>query len=202
MVKIRRRSRGRGAALVAGLLSLGACGLLDPDDVTRRTYEVAPHRAVCTGLWYWLCLRVRPPGTSEWSLMYETPRGFEFEWGVTKRIVVEERTIENPPADGSSIERTLVRVEVRTIDPADSLFTLIVPGEATTSPAPGLHTLDFAQESFRCAGGPDCDGLAAALAGPDAVEVTLVLGAAAADPFQVVAWRPCGSPWPTCGGGG
>lgn len=195
--------RGAGAAALASVCALGACDLTDPgeDEAVRRTYEVAPHKVVCTGEGFRFCLQVRTPGTTEWGFAYDVPQGFEFEWGVTQRIVVDERNLENPPEDGSSVERTLVRVEARTSDPADSLFTLLVPGPTATSPTPGLHALDFGSESFLCDAGPDCDGLAAALDGTDAVEVTLVLGAESTDPFRVVDWRACGSPWPSCGGG-
>ncbi len=188
---------------MAGLLSLGACGLLDPDDdVPRRTYEVAPHMEVCSGLSYWFCLRVREPGETDWELMYEHPIGFSFEWGVTTRIVVEERALDPPPLDASAVRRTLVRVESRDTVPADSIFTLRLPGDAISAPQAGVFFVPFGTLSFRCDGGPDCDGLATALAGDDAVEVTFVLGATAADPWRAVDWRACGSVWPECAGGG
>lgn len=192
-----RRWRSTGMATLIGAFALTACDLTDPDD-TRRTLEVAPHQVVCSGLGYGLCLQVREPGSTTWESTFDYPEGFSFEWGVATRIVVEERELDPPPFDGSAIRLTLVRVVDRRTDPADSLFSLRLPGATTISPEAGRF--QFASAAFRCDTGPDCDGLATALGGDDAVEVTLVLGASATDPFRVVDWRACGAAWPACPG--
>lgn len=191
----------RSLAALTLTLALGACDVTEPD-VARRTYEVAPHMEVCSGLSYGFCLRVREPGASAWQLMYERPVGFVFEWGVTTRIVVDERALDPAPLDASAVRRTLVRVESRDTVPADSIFTLLIPGSTTSSTTAGLHQVQFGEVRFRCDGEPDCADLDTALAGDDAVEVTFALGPTPADPFRVVDWRTCGEPWPGCGGGG
>ncbi|NNK64327.1 MAG: DUF4377 domain-containing protein [Gemmatimonadetes bacterium] len=189
-------SRRTASVLIAGALTAGACGVFGPDDV--RTVEVAAHKAVCVGISFRFCLQMRDVGTEEWMFAYDTPEGFEFEWGVRQRIVIEEETIANPAADGSSIRRSLVRVEDRRTVPADSIFTLVVPGGTTSEPAAGTHRFHFAPEAFVCSGRGDCRDLATALAGNDAVEVTLVLGETANAPFRLVDWRACGRLWPEC----
>lgn len=183
--------------VVFAAAAVAACGLTDPDR-PRRTLDVAAHKAVCAGPFHRFCLRVREPGATEWTFLYDTPRGFDFEWGVATRIVVEEREIRDPPPDGSSTERTVVRVVSRETLPPGSRFTLLVPGGTTGEEGEGVHRFDFGAEAMRCVDGPDCDGLARVLRGNDAVDVTLELGAEPDDPFRVVDWRSCGQPWPIC----
>jgi hypothetical protein len=181
-------------------VAVGACGLTGPD-TTRRTLEVAPHKAVCVGLSYRFCLLVREPGRSAWEFLYETPRGLAFEWGVTTRIVIEERELDDPPQDASSIVRTLVRTEARSRVPADSIFSLLIPGMTTAPTGPGSHRFTFGAETLHCDTTQpdlDCDGLAEALVGPAAVDLRLALGGTSPHAFRVVAWRACGAPWPDC----
>jgi hypothetical protein len=181
---------------IAAALGLTACGTTDPDSV--RTVEVAAHKAVCTGPFFRFCLQVRDVNSEEWTFIYDTPQGFSFEWGVRQTIVIEEEPIAEPPPDGSSIRRTLVRVESRQSLAEDRSFELIVPGGATSESEPGLHQFHFGSEQFRCEGRSDCEALTAALAGNDAVELVLELGAQPGDPFAVSDWRACGQFWPDC----
>jgi hypothetical protein len=199
---MKRRTSARrlaGAALpltLAATLAATACGTTDPDDV--RTVDVAAHKAVCAGPFFRFCLQIRDVGSDEWTFAYDTPIGFEFEWGVRQRIVIEEEPIENPPPDGSSIRRTLVRIQDRRSLAADSVFTLVVPGGATSESETGVHQFHFGSEAFACTGRADCDQLATALGGNDAVEVTLALAGSAEAPFRLVDWRACGRVWPDC----
>ena len=181
----------------AAAWAVAGCGLTEPAP-TRRTLDVSAHKEVCTALYFLFCLQVREPGATDWEFMYGHPRGFSFEWGVATRIEVEERRIENPPLDGSDTERTLVRVVAREVLPADSVFTLVVPGGTTHSSEQGLHEFEFGAELILCILGPDCAGLHQSLQGSDATEVTLVLGPTPDAPFRVVAWRGCGLLWPGC----
>ena len=190
------RSAIAAPLLVAAALAVAACGGTDPDDV--RTVEVAAHKAICAGPFFRFCLQIQDVGSDVWTFAYDTPEGFAFEWGVRQRIVIEEEPIENPPPDGSSIRRTLVRVEERRTLPEDRSFSLVVPGGSTSESEPGVHQFHFGSEAFVCAGRGDCEALATALAGNDAVEVTLSLGAQVDDPFELTAWRDCGRAWPDC----
>ena len=182
-------------AIVAALGSAG-CGITDSS--STRTVEVAAHKAICAGPFFRFCLQIRDVGTQEWTFAYVTPQGFDFEWGVRQRIVIEETTIDNPPPDGSSIRRTLVRVDSRETLPVDRSFTLVVPGGSTSESAPGLHQFHFGSEQFACGGALDCGALTQALAGNDAVELSLTLTTMPNGPFELAAWRACGRMWPDC----
>lgn len=56
------------------------------------------------------CLRVKEDKSPRWSLWYTPINGFEYERGHNYVIEVSSKEVENPPADGSSIEYTLVRI--------------------------------------------------------------------------------------------
>lgn len=49
-------------------------------------------------------------GTNDWQYHYSEISGFEYEWGYIYDLKIHKRTIENPPADASSIEYILEEV--------------------------------------------------------------------------------------------
>ena len=49
-------------------------------------------------------------GTGDWSYLYDGIEGFNYELGYVYELKARKLTIENPPADGSSIKYILVNV--------------------------------------------------------------------------------------------
>ena len=145
--------------LLAAAVVLGACGILDLDDGTVRTFEVAPFKGSCFGLFPTLCLQVREPGAADWGNLYDTPAGFDFEWGVATVIEVEERTVDPAPVDGSSIRRTLRRVLSRTPEPADATFELFVLATGLEAVGGGRYRVYSGPDVVACDGGATCAGL-------------------------------------------
>ena len=101
---------------LAGLLLLaaGACGDATGPFLRVRTYEVAPAKVPCVGLFPTECLQVRTPPDTAWQLFYDSIDGFTYEAGYRYVLRVAERRIPNPPADGSSIAYRLVAVTSKT----------------------------------------------------------------------------------------
>ena len=63
------------------------------------------------------CLLVKTKMENPWQYFYQSINGFEHEWGQTYIIKVKETKIENPPADGSSLQYELVEIlEQRQVD--------------------------------------------------------------------------------------
>lgn len=56
------------------------------------------------------CLQVRASAIEEWSLYYGRIEGFTYEEGNRYELVVEDETVENPPADSMSKRTRLVEV--------------------------------------------------------------------------------------------
>jgi hypothetical protein len=56
------------------------------------------------------CLQVREAADRPWQYFYSDIEGFTFEPGFDYELRVREEKVANPPADGSSLRWTLVRV--------------------------------------------------------------------------------------------
>ena len=104
-----------------------ACGsnreAVGPSDVQAetaanvKTLQVASSRVECTGVTPQTCLQVRESSTGSWTLLYDPIVGFDYEPGFVYQIVVKEEPVANPPADASSIRRTLVSIVSKTAAP-------------------------------------------------------------------------------------
>ena len=86
-------------------------------DTVRVTMDVAAHRVPCTGEARMQCLRVRIAPDTAWKLFYDHIEGFTFEDGYRWRLEVDRRRVPDPPADGSSLAYTLVRVVAKKREP-------------------------------------------------------------------------------------
>ena len=84
-----------------------ACG---SDSSVEKSILVAPQMVDCVGVAPQKCLLLKEHAEDDWELWYESIEGFEFEQGFLYELLVEETTIDNPPADASGI--TLVLSEV------------------------------------------------------------------------------------------
>jgi heat shock protein HslJ len=60
-----------------------------------------------------MCLQVRESEDEDWQFFYSGIDGFTFVPGYTYELIVNVTEIENPPADGSSLQYTLVQVVSR-----------------------------------------------------------------------------------------
>jgi len=60
-----------------------------------------------------LCLSVQWEGQETPTAFYDEIEGFEFEFGLRQRLLVERLTLKNPPADASSYRYRLLRTIAR-----------------------------------------------------------------------------------------
>ncbi len=63
----------------------------------------------CYGSYAQKCLQVQENGSPKWELFYNPIAGFTYEPGYEYELLVKRETVNNPPADGSSIKYTLVK---------------------------------------------------------------------------------------------
>ena len=82
-----------------------------------KTLFVGPELIDCVGVAPQKCMQVRESVDVDWTLFYDQIIGFAYEPGYEYELIVTETEIENPPADGSSIEVTLVEVVSKTAVP-------------------------------------------------------------------------------------
>ncbi len=101
--------------LVASAFTAGCGNLFGSDDGVRETtLFVAPQRVPCVGLVPQSCLSVREPSQPTWELFYDSIEGFTFEPGFEYELRVRISTVENPPADASSLAYRLIRLVRKT----------------------------------------------------------------------------------------
>ena len=112
------RQTRRFAAFLALFLAAGCDnGPSGPDDAVAKTLQVAPYRVACTGVAPSMCLQVRATSAAPWTNLHDEIVGFTHEPGFLYDLLVKEETVANPPADASSIRRTLIRIVSKTPAP-------------------------------------------------------------------------------------
>ncbi len=91
-------------------IAMNSCGV--SKDMTPREviWEVSDSTVPCEGVAPQTCLQVREQGSEEWSLFYDTIKGFDYKEGYTYTIKVKETNVENPPADASSKAYELITI--------------------------------------------------------------------------------------------
>ena len=76
---------------------------------TQKILEIAPTLEDCVGVVKTQCLQVREAG-GDWGNFFGNIEGFTFKADYSAKILVNVTKLENPPADGSSLKYTLVRL--------------------------------------------------------------------------------------------
>lgn len=84
------------------------------DDAMIKTLYVNSRLVDCEGAGPQKCLQVRTSPDQEWELFYDRIQGFTFEPGHTYVLRVEETTVDDPPADASSLQYRLVETVSKT----------------------------------------------------------------------------------------
>jgi heat shock protein HslJ len=106
--------------MVILLTALAACGSAEPapNDVEPptaaegelKTLYVGPELVDCVGVGPMQCMQVKENPADPYSFFYQQIEGFTFEPGFEYELLVRVTTVENPPADGSSLSYALVSV--------------------------------------------------------------------------------------------
>lgn len=186
------------AVLLAGTATVG-CDLLGIDDTRHRLLEVAPYKGNCQGLFETLCLQVREPGQDAFQNMYETPIGFAYQWGFTYVIRVEEKELDEVPADASSIRRTLDRQLSRTPVAPGTTFEITIPAELLSAAGPRLYDLQSESLELQCPEELPCEELATLVTAKARLGFTLAFPDPAGDPLVIQSWQEC-EPFGPCEG--
>ncbi len=118
------------------LLAMLATAGCNSDSTTTetRTFYVNHHKAECGAAALVMCLQTKVNLDDNWLNFFDVIQGFDYEWGYTYKIEVKVETVENPPADASSLKYTLLSVLEKQQEPATTLF------DVSASRATGLIT--------------------------------------------------------------
>ena len=99
-----------GVRLALASLVIGGAlaGCSESSDTTRLW--IGPERVECEGVAPMMCLQVAKSEDGDYQLFYDTIEGFDYEEGTSYVIDVSITEVENPPADASSLQYTLVEI--------------------------------------------------------------------------------------------
>jgi heat shock protein HslJ len=105
-----------------------------------------------------MCLQVRESSDRSWTALSDEIAGFDYVPGYLYEIRVQEETVVSPPADASSVRRTLVSIVSKTPAP----FSLVGPTwrlvSVEGSPAvPGTRVTAVFGEDNRVTGSAGCN---------------------------------------------
>ena len=143
-----------------------------------KTLQIAPSRVECTGVTEQSCLQVRESAEGQWTRLFEEIVGFDYEPGYLYEIRIKEEAVANPPADASSIKRTLVSILSKTA----ASSSLIGPTWRLTSIGgravlPGVRVTAVFDASNRVSGSSGCNRyFGGATAAGDRLDVGLLAG--------------------------
>lgn len=142
----------------ATLLFLSACA---GESVEQEPVTVDSQPVACIGEGQHLCLRVKHSGEQEWTWHYGGIQGFSYTWGSVYTLAYARNEIENPPADGSSVEWVLLDVISQMEDAVGTEygFEAVRMQEVTVTDTDGDYA--FIGYPFACAENLDCDTLVA-----------------------------------------
>ena len=99
-----------GARLTLASVALGVAltGCSDSTDTTRLW--IGPERVECEGVAPMMCLQVAESEDGDYQLFYDTIEAFDYQEGTSYVIDVSITEVEDPPADASSLQYTLVEI--------------------------------------------------------------------------------------------
>ena len=99
-----------GVSLTLASVALGVAltGCSDSTDTTRLW--IGPERVECEGVAPMMCLQVAESEDGDYQLFYDTIEGFDYQEGTSYVIDVSITEVEDPPADASSLQYTLVEI--------------------------------------------------------------------------------------------
>ncbi len=100
------------SAVAISLLS--GCTMMPQKDI--RTLYVAPNTSPCVGGAPLTCLLTKENPDGKWQFFYDNIAGFNYEAGFRYKLSVVVTKVNNPPADASSLNWRLVKIEEKVAD--------------------------------------------------------------------------------------
>lgn len=145
------------------LLFLLLLGCASGNAEKTQTLYVGDHLVDCTGVAEQKCMLVRENPEDDWSYFYDSIEGFEYEEGYDYAIRVEVLTVDNPPADGSSLKYVFKEMISKVPVVADQQDVAGLLGSWKVTQIEGIEemkifpTFEFSEEENRVFGFAGCN---------------------------------------------
>ena len=96
-------------AILIVLLAMATVGCQNQPG-NLQTFLIGPELRECVGVAPMMCMMVKKETDEDFLFFYDQIEGLDYEEGFTYEVIVQVDEVENPPADGSSLQYTLVEV--------------------------------------------------------------------------------------------
>ena len=178
--------------LLVPILTLAGCSVFGNSH--DQTLSIAHYKAECVGIAYRLCMLSKKESEATFELDYDGIEGFTFEWGFSYTLLIEEHAVKNPPADGSSIRRTLLRVLSKEAVEVGSTFEIaLTTGKNHRITEKGDGVFEFyGERTFICSANSLCDELSQLLQQASRYVFTFEHPASSDQPLILHNWRETG----------
>lgn len=164
-------------SLFSFVLLLASCGSIKQTD---SIYWVNSSKTDCSGVGKMTCLQVQKSDVldfdADWNLFYSQINGFEYEPGYLYKLQVKETAVENPPADASAINYSLVKELEKQLDPRLAIHDIWIL-EAISGVKVDLDLLNLIPQieinisKKRIMGTNGCNNLSGSIAKLDAAKI-------------------------------
>ena len=105
--------------------AIGLAACVQSDSTIVKTVYVGPVLVECEGEGAQQCMQVKENPEDKYQLYYDQIEDFEYQEGYNYELSIQEDTVENPPAGGSSIKWTLIEVVDKTSSMEGNTWSLI-----------------------------------------------------------------------------
>lgn len=127
------------------------------------------HKIECQGEALLLCMLSKSELNEDWQYFYDGIEGFNFEWGYTYKLRVKVTEISNPPADGSSVEYSLLEVLKKEKALHTETFDYFTRYSSSTITKISENTYQIlGEKTFNCSA-PDCSSIDSLVAQESAI---------------------------------
>ncbi|MEY4589560.1 MAG: hypothetical protein RL497_1636 [Pseudomonadota bacterium] len=145
------------ASIFFALCITGCAGSGEQNRKTKIV-EIESSLYPCYGEGLALCMQVKEEGKS-YRLINGEIAGFNYTFGHTYMLEIEETPIVNPPQDGSSVARKLVRIVSKIEDEIGKEYKLQFSGDLTSVVTFDDQKYQLLGYGFNCLSAIDCSNL-------------------------------------------
>lgn len=178
----------QGFATLLTIATLAGCGGSE-ENTEQKTLSILSQKVICEGLSQRLCLSASGQNDLAAFLpFYEDIRGFTYQWGHNYTLKVKVTDIENPPADGSDMQYSLVSIDSESSDTIGTQYAYSDVELRQHTFTEDEHGYAFLGQPFTCPDTADCDTLVS-MSGSGGILDVLIFRYTGDGEIQLARWQ-------------